>query len=51
MPNKPLTEVTPNTWEFLRDPMIAATGFREYYARWKYPEGINLPGMMLLGQA
>lgn len=51
MPNKPLTEVTPNTWEFLRDPMIAATGFREYDARWKYPEGINLPGMMLLGQA
>ncbi|MBK5932750.1 phosphomannomutase/phosphoglucomutase [Rhodovulum imhoffii] len=41
--------VTPNTWEFLRDPMIAPTGFREYDARWKYPEEINLPGMQALG--
>lgn len=47
---KPLPTVTPNTWEFLRDPMIAPTGFREYDARWKYPEGINLPGVQLLGQ-
>jgi len=46
---KPETVVTPNTWEFLRDPMIAPTGFREYDARWKYPEEINLPGMTALG--
>ncbi|MBV1897543.1 MAG: phosphomannomutase/phosphoglucomutase [Rhodobacteraceae bacterium] len=46
---KPTTNVTPNTWEFLRDPMIAATGFREYDARWQYPEQINLPGMTALG--
>ena len=46
---KPLPEVTPNTWEFLRDPMIKPTGFREYDARWKYPDEINLPGMTALG--
>ena len=46
---KPAPVVTPNTWEFLRDPMIAPTGFREYDARWKYPEEINLPGMTALG--
>ena len=46
---KPLSKVTPNTWEFLRDPMIAPTGFREYDARWQYPEAINLPGITALG--
>lgn len=45
----PLSDVTPNTWEFLRDPMIKPTGFREYDARWKYPEEINLPGITALG--
>jgi phosphomannomutase/phosphoglucomutase len=47
--SKPLSEVTPNTWEFLRDAMIKPTGFREYDARWQYPEEINLPGMTALG--
>ncbi|MBV1926104.1 MAG: phosphomannomutase/phosphoglucomutase [Rhodobacteraceae bacterium] len=46
---KPATIVTSNTWESLRDPMIAPTGFREYDARWQYPEQINLPGMTALG--
>ena len=46
---KPLPTVQPNTWEFLRDPMIAPTGFREYDARWKYPDDINLPGITALG--
>jgi phosphomannomutase/phosphoglucomutase len=46
---KPLNTVTPNTWAFLRDAMIAPTGFREYDARWQYPEGINLAGMTALG--
>ena len=45
----PSADVTPNTWEFLRDPMIAPTGFREYDARWKFPHEINLPGMTALG--
>ncbi|WP_288941337.1 phosphomannomutase/phosphoglucomutase [uncultured Roseovarius sp.] len=46
---RPLPVSTPNTWEFLRDAMIAPTGFREYDARWKYPDEINLPGMTALG--
>lgn len=46
---KPAPSVTPNTWEFLRDPMITPTGFREYDARWKYPDQINLPGITALG--
>ena len=46
---KPVPTVTPNTWEFLRDPMITPTGFREYDARWKYPDQINLPGITALG--
>lgn len=46
---KPAARVTENTWSFLRDPMITPTGFREYDARWKYPQEINLPGMTALG--
>jgi len=46
---KPSPTVAVKTWEFLRDPMIAPTGFREYDARWQYPEQINLPGMTALG--
>ncbi|MEO0751826.1 MAG: phosphomannomutase/phosphoglucomutase, partial [Pseudomonadota bacterium] len=47
--SKPLSDVTPNTWSFLRDAMITPTGFREYDARWKYPDEINLPGVTALG--
>ncbi|QFT57569.1 Phosphomannomutase/phosphoglucomutase [Sulfitobacter sp. THAF37] len=47
--SRPAPTVTPNTWEFLRDAMIAPTGFREYDARWKYPDDINLPGVTALG--
>ncbi len=46
---KPLATVTPNTWDFLLEPMIAPTGFREYDARWKYPGDINLLGVTALG--
>ncbi|MEO0717681.1 MAG: phosphomannomutase/phosphoglucomutase, partial [Pseudomonadota bacterium] len=46
---KPLTEVTENSWEFLSTPMIAPTGFREYDARWKYPDQVNLMGIQALG--
>lgn len=46
---KPIADVRPNTWDFLRDPMIKPTGFREYDARWRFPEEINLPGMTALG--
>jgi phosphomannomutase/phosphoglucomutase len=41
--------VTPNTRAFLEEPMIAPTGFREYDARWRYPQEINLPGVTALG--
>ena len=47
--SKPAPKVTQNTWEFLRDAMITPTGFREYDARWKYPDDINLPGITALG--
>ncbi len=46
---KPIQQVRENTWEFLRDPMITPTGFREYDARWKYPDDINLAGITALG--
>ena len=46
---KPLTEVSENTWSFLRDAMITPTGFREYDARWQFPGEINLPGITALG--
>ncbi|MDG1167689.1 MAG: phosphomannomutase/phosphoglucomutase, partial [Sulfitobacter sp.] len=46
---KPAPIVSQNTWEFLRDAMITPTGFREYDARWKYPDDINLPGITALG--
>ncbi|MGM0584422.1 MAG: phosphomannomutase/phosphoglucomutase [Pseudomonadota bacterium] len=46
---KPRPDVALNTWEELRDPMIAPSGFREYDARWRYPEEINLPGIQQLG--
>ncbi len=46
---KPIQNVTQNCWDFLSEPMIAPTGFREYDARWKYPEEINLPGVTALG--
>ncbi len=46
---KPASSVSQNTWEFLRDAMITPTGFREYDARWQYPDAINLPGITALG--
>jgi len=47
--SKPFHKSTPNTWGFLRDAMITPTGFREYDARWRYPDDINLPGITALG--
>jgi phosphomannomutase/phosphoglucomutase len=45
----PHATVTPNSWAFLREPMIVPTGFREYDARWRFPDEINLPGITALG--
>ncbi|MCC6008852.1 MAG: phosphomannomutase/phosphoglucomutase [Rhodobacteraceae bacterium] len=47
--NAPRPEVAQNTWDFLIAPMIAPTGFREYDARWRFPDQINLPGITALG--
>ena len=47
---QPHLSVTENCWNFLREPMITPTGFREYDARWQYPGEINLPGITALGQ-
>ncbi|MEK9719424.1 MAG: phosphomannomutase/phosphoglucomutase, partial [Candidatus Puniceispirillum sp.] len=47
---QPRLSVTENCWDFLREPMITPTGFREYDARWQYPSEINLPGITALGQ-
>lgn len=46
---KPLTDVEVNTFDSLTFPMIKPTGFREYDARWRFPEEINLEGIQALG--
>ena len=45
----PRQDLRPNTAEFERLPFIKATGFREYDARWRYPEEINLLGPQAVG--
>ncbi|GJE60176.1 phosphomannomutase/phosphoglucomutase [Methylobacterium trifolii] len=46
---KPLAALTPNTFEFEQFPLVKATGFREYDARWLFPKEINLMGVQALG--
>ncbi len=46
---KPQTGLVPNTPEFERLPLIKPTGFREYDARWLFPEEINLMGLQGIG--
>jgi phosphomannomutase/phosphoglucomutase len=46
---KPCQNLVPNTAEFERIPFIKPTGFREYDARWRYVEEINLPGLQAVG--
>ena len=41
--------ISPNTEEFEITPMICHTGFREYDARWLYPQQINLLGFQCMG--
>jgi len=45
----PRSDLKPNTPEFERLPLIKPTGFREYDARWLFPEEINLMGMQAIG--
>jgi phosphomannomutase/phosphoglucomutase len=45
----PRADLKPNTAEFERTPLVKPTGFREYDARWLFPEEINLMGLNAVG--
>src|SRR5438552_12240710 len=46
---KPKPALSPNTYAYESEPMIKATGFREYDARWLFGKEINLMGVQALG--
>ena len=46
---KPKSVLVPNTYDFESEPMVKATGFREYDARWLFNKEINLMGIQALG--
>jgi phosphomannomutase / phosphoglucomutase len=46
---KPQSALRPNTYEFESLPLVKPTGFREYDARWLFPDEINLMGVQALG--
>ncbi len=45
----PRADLKPNTADFERFPLVKPTGFREYDARWLYPQDINLMGLNAVG--
>src|SRR6516162_4220757 len=45
----PKPALSPNTYAFESEPMVKATGFREYDARWLFEREINLMGVQALG--
>ena len=45
----PRADLTPNTFEYEVTPLVKATGFREYDARWLLGSEINLMGVQALG--
>ena len=45
----PRADILENTWEFETEPLVKATGFREYDARWLFGPEINLLGIQALG--
>jgi phosphomannomutase/phosphoglucomutase len=45
----PRPDLKPNTPEFERLPLVKPTGFREYDARWLFPDEINLMGLQCIG--
>src|SRR5579871_4991869 len=45
----PKPELRPNTYAYESEPMVKATGFREYDARWLFQTEINLMGVQALG--
>lgn len=46
---KPRADLVPNTPDYERVPLVKATGFREYDARWLFEKEINLYGIQALG--
>jgi len=46
---KPKPALQPNTYAYESEPMVKATGFREYDARWLFGSEINLLGVQALG--
>ncbi|MGH1418244.1 MAG: phosphomannomutase/phosphoglucomutase [Hyphomicrobiaceae bacterium] len=46
---KPRADLVPNTADFERFAQVKPTGFREYDARWLFPEEINLMGLNTIG--
>ena len=46
---KPKSQLVPNTYAYESEPMVKATGFREYDARWLFGKEINLMGIQALG--
>ena len=45
----PRADLKANTADFERLPLVKPTGFREYDARWLFPEEINLMGLQTIG--
>ena len=45
----PKPSLKPNTFAYESEPMVKATGFREYDARWLFEKEINLMGVQALG--
>ena len=45
----PRADLVPNTYDFENQPLVKATGFREYDARWLFGKEINLLGIQALG--
>jgi len=45
----PKPALTPNTYAYESEPLVKATGFREYDARWLFGKEINLMGIQALG--
>ena len=45
----PRADLVPNTYDFENQPLVKATGFREYDARWLFGPDINLLGVQALG--
>jgi phosphomannomutase/phosphoglucomutase len=45
----PKSALSPNTYAYESEPMVKATGFREYDARWLFEREINLMGVQALG--